>query len=134
MRPRLPQTAQHAPLQGEMPCGPVSQAPTLGSPPHKQRLAPAHRFSMREMKERIATLALGLSSLGLALAPIIFLFWLMQPKVLINPGIGALRVAGAASFEPFLQQPPQAAESPRRESPARLAQNDPRVREATNSA
>jgi hypothetical protein len=89
---------------------------------------------MRETKEHVTTLALGLSSLALALAPILFLFWLMQPKVLVNPGIGALRVAGAASFEPFFQESLQSAEPPRRESPARLAQDGPQVREAATSA
>src|SRR3954462_15096394 len=103
MRPRLPQMAQHVPHQGEMSRGPATQPP----PPHEPRLRLAHRLSMTEIKERVAMLALCLSSLALALEPTFFLFWLMQPKVLITPGIGALRVAGAASFEPFLQESPQ---------------------------
>jgi hypothetical protein len=89
---------------------------------------------MIELKEHVATLAPGLSSLAVALTPIFFLFWLMQPKVLVNPGIAALRVAGAASFEPFLQESPQSTEPPRRESPARLAQDDRQVRDAATSA
>src|SRR5882757_9160217 len=66
----------------------------------------ARRFSMREIKHGAATLTTGVASLALALAPLLLLFWLMQPKVLVNPGIGALRVAQAASWEPFLQEPP----------------------------
>jgi hypothetical protein len=102
----------------------------------KMRLKFAHHISMREIKGRVTTLVLGASSLALALAPIFFLFWLMQPKVLANPGIGALRVAGAASHEPFLHdaEPPQLAEPPRRESAARLTQLDPQYREAARSA
>lgn len=104
----------------------------VSPPPHNPRLGLAHRFSTRGIKERIATLALGLSSLALALSPIFFLFWLMQPKVLVNPGIGALRVARAASFEPFLQESSQSAEPLRQESPARLAR--PQYPEAATSA
>ena len=106
------------------------------SPLQNMRLKLAHHVSMREIKDRATTLVLGASSLGLALAPIFFLFWLMQPKVLANPGIGALRVAGAASYEPFLHdaEPPQSAEPPRRESAARLTQHDPQYREAAISA
>ena len=106
------------------------------SPLRNMRLKLAHHVSMREIKDRVATLVLGASSLALALAPIFFLFWLMQPKVLANPGIGALRVAGAASYEPFLHdaEPPQSAEPPRRESAARLTQHDPQYREAAISA
>ena len=104
-----------------------------GSP---MRLKVAHHVSMGEIKDRVATLVLGASSLALALAPIFFLFWLMQPKVLANPGIGALRVAGAASYEPFLHDAelPQSAEPPRRESAARLTQHDPQYRAAAISA
>ena len=104
--------------------------------PSPMRLKLAHHVSMGEIKDRVATLVLGASSLALALAPIFFLFWLMQPKVLANPGIGALRVAGAASYEPFLHdaEPPQSAEPPRRESAARLTQHDPQYREAATSA
>jgi hypothetical protein len=88
------------------------------------RLRFTHRFSMGAIKDRIATLALGCSSFALAMAPILLLFWLMQPKVLANPGISALSVAKAASWEPFLREPetPEAVEPPRRESAARLAQ------------
>jgi hypothetical protein len=112
MRPHLP----HTPTQ------------------YKPRVRLAPRFSIAETKEHVTTLALGLASLALALAPILFLFWLIQPKVLVNPGISALRVPKAASFEPFLQEPPQSVEPPRRESPARLTQNGPQVREAATSA
>ena len=72
------------------------------------RLKLAHHVSIRDIKDRVTTLVLSASSLALAFAPIFFLFWLMQPKVLANPGISALRVAGAASYEPFLQdaEPP----------------------------
>jgi len=106
------------------------------SPLQNMRLKLAHHVPMKEIKDRATTLVLGASSLGLALAPIFFLFWLMQPKVLANPGIGALRVAGAASPEPFLHDadPPQSAEPPRRESAARLTQYDPQYREAAISA
>ena len=106
------------------------------SPLQNMRLKLAHHVPMKEIKDRATTLVLGASSLGLALAPIFFLFWLMQPKVLANPGIGALRVAGAASHEPFLHDadPPQSAEPPRRESAARLTQYDPQYREAAISA
>ena len=106
------------------------------SPLQNMRLKLAHHVPMKEIKDRATTLVLGASSLGLALAPIFFLFWLMQPKVLANPGIGALRVAGAASHEPFLHdaEPPQSAEPPRRESAARLTQHDPQYREAAISA
>ena len=106
------------------------------SPLQNMRLKLAHHVSMREIKDRVTTLVLGASSLALALAPIFFLFWLMQPKVLANPGIGALRVAGAASYEPFLHdaEPPQSAEPPRRELAARLTQHDPQYREAAISA
>ena len=96
----------------------------------------AHRVSIRDFKDRVTTLVLSASSLALAFAPIFFLFWLMQPKVLANPGVSALRVAGAASFEPFLQdaEPPQSADLPRRESAASLTQVDPQYREAAISA
>jgi hypothetical protein len=106
------------------------------SPLRKLSLKLAHHVSMRQITDRLTTLVLGASSLALALAPIFFLFWLMQPKVLANPGIGALRVAGAASYEPFLQdaEPPQSAEPPRRESPASLTQYDPQYGEAAISA
>jgi hypothetical protein len=106
------------------------------SPLRKLSLKLAHQFSMRQITDRTTTLVLGASSLALALAPIFFLFWLMQPKVLANPGIGALRVAGAARYEPFLHdaEPPQSAEPPRRESAARLTQHDPQYREAAISA
>ena len=100
------------------------------------RLKLADHVSIRDIKDRITTLALGASSLALAFVPIFFLFWLMQPKVLANPGIGALRVTGAAIFEPFLQdaEPPQSAEPPLRESAARLTQHDPQYRDAATSA
>ena len=106
------------------------------SPLRKLSLKLPHHVSIREIKDRVTTLVLGGSSLALAFAPIFFLFWLMQPKVLANPGIGALRVAGAASYEPFLHdaEPPQSAEPPRRESAARLTQPDPQYREAAISA
>ena len=106
------------------------------SPLRNMRLKLAHHVSMRDIKDRVTTLVLGASSLALAFAPIFFLFWLMQPKVLANPGIGALRVAGAASYEPFLHdaEPPQSAEPPRRELAARLTQHDPQYREAAISA
>ena len=106
------------------------------SPLRKMRLKLAHQVSMRDIKGRVTTLVLGASSLALALAPIFFLFWLMQPKVLANPGIGALRVAGAASYEPFLHdaEPSHFAEPPRRESAARLTQHDPQYREAAISS
>jgi len=104
----------------------------------------ARRFSMSEIKHRAATLTTGVASLTLAMAPLLLLFWLMQPKVLSNPGIGALRVAQAASWEPFLQEPPlqelplqvspQSAQPPHRESPARLAQDGPQYRQPTTSA
>jgi hypothetical protein len=108
----------------------------MASPLQNMRLKLAHQVSIRDIKDRVTTLLLSASSLALALAPIFFLFWLMQPKVLANPGIGALRVAGAASHEPFLQdaEPPQSAEPPRRESPPRLTQHDPQYREAAISA
>jgi len=106
------------------------------SPLQNMRLKLAHHVSIKDIKDRVATLVLGASSLALAFAPIFFLFWLMQPKVLANPGIGALRVAGAAGYEPFLHdaEPPQSAEPPRRESAARLTQHDPQYREAAISA
>jgi hypothetical protein len=98
------------------------------------------RFSHRlgEIKRGITTLALGAASLALALAPLFLLFWLMQPKVLANPGIGALRVAQAASWEPFLQESSlressQSAEPPRQESPVRL-DSGPQYRQPKTSA
>jgi hypothetical protein len=108
----------------------------MASPLQSMRLKLAHHVSIGEIKDRVTTLVLGASSLALAFAPVFFLFWLMQPKVLANPGIGALRVAGAASHEPFLHdvEPPQSAEPPRRESAARLTQHDPQYREAAISA
>jgi len=93
----------------------------------------ARRFSMSEIKHGAATLTTGAASLTLAMAPLLLLFWLMQPKVLVNPGIGALRVAQAASWEPFLQEPPLE-ELPHQESPARLAQDGPQHRQRTTSA
>ena len=99
------------------------------------------RFSHRlgEIKRGITTLALGAASLALALAPLFLLFWLMQPKVLANPGIGALRVTQAASWEPFLQESPlkessQSAEPPHQESPAHLVQDGPQYRQPKTSA
>ena len=98
------------------------------------------RFShhLDEIRDGTTTLALGASLLALALAPLFLLFWLMQPKVLANPGIGALRVAQAASWEPFLQESPlressQSAEPPHQESPASLAQDGPRYRQPKTS-
>jgi hypothetical protein len=84
----------------------------------------SRRFSMTEIKHGVATLTAGAASFALAMAPILLLFWLMQPKVLANPGIAALRVAQAASWEPFLREPEmlEAIEPPRRESAARLQQ------------
>ena len=83
---------------------------------------------MNAIDDRMATLALGFSSFALAMAPILLLFWLMQPKVLANPGIGALGVAKAASWEPFLQEPPL------RESLASLAQDGPQYRQPETPA
>src|SRR5882757_891868 len=104
----------------------------------------ARRFSMSEIKHGAATLTTGIASLTLAMAPLLLLFWLMQPKVLVNPGIGALRVAQAASWEPFLQEPPlqesplqvspQSAQPRQQASPARLAQDGPQYRQRTTSA
>ena len=96
----------------------------------------SRRFSMTEIKHGAATLATGVASFALAMAPLLLLFWLMQPKVLVNPGIGALRVAQAASWEPFLREPetPQAIEPPRRESAARLQQQHQQHRETKPSA
>src|SRR5258708_5140990 len=96
----------------------------------------ARRFSMSEIKHGAATLTTGVASLTLAMAPLLLLFWLMQPKVLVNPGIGALRVAQAASWEPFLQEPPlqESAQPPHQESPARLAQDSPQYRQSKTSA
>ena len=106
------------------------------SPLRNMGLKLAHHVSIRDLTDRVTTLVLSASSLAVAFAPIFFLFWLMQPKVLANPGVSALRVAGAASYEPFLQdaEPPQLAEQPRRESAARLTQHDPQYREAAISA
>ena len=106
------------------------------SPLRSMRLKPEHYVSIRDIQDRLTTLVLSASSLALAFAPIFLLFWLMQPKVLANPGISALRVAGAASYEPFLQdaEPPQSVEPPRRDSAARLTQQDPRYRDAPISA
>ena len=96
----------------------------------------SRRFSMTEIKHGAATLTTGVASFAFAMAPLFLLFWLMQPKVLANPGIGALRVAQAASWEPFLREPetPEAIEPPRRESAARLAQEHPRYRKSKQSA
>ena len=92
------------------------------SPLRNIRLKRAHQISTRDIRDRVTTLVLGASLLALAFTPIFFLFWVMQPKVLANPGIGALRVAVAASYEPFLHdaEPSHFAEPPRRESAARL--------------
>src|SRR5712671_1647959 len=94
----------------------------------------ARRFSMSEIKHGAATLTTGVASLTLAMAPLLLLFWLMQPKVLSNPGIGALRVAQAASWEPFLRESPRSAESPHRGLPASLAQDGPQYRQPKTSA
>jgi hypothetical protein len=106
------------------------------SPLYNACLTFARRFSMSEIKRGAATLTTGVASLALAMAPLLLLFRLMQPKVLVNPGIGALKVAQAASWEPFLQQPPlrKSAQPPHQESPARLAQDGPRHREPKTSA
>ena len=97
-------------------------------PLHNACLRFARRFSMTEIKHGAATLTTGVASLTLAMAPLLLLFWLMQPKVLVNPGIGALRVAQAASWEPFLQEPPL------RESLASLAQDGPQYRQPETPA
>jgi hypothetical protein len=91
---------------------------------------------MSEIKHGVATLTTGVASFALAMAPLLLLFWLMQPKVLVNPGIGALAVAKAASWEPFLREPetPEAIEPPRQESAARLTQEHPRYRKPKQSA
>ena len=96
----------------------------------------SRRLSMTEIKHGAATLTTVVASFALAMAPLLLLFWLMQPKVLVNPGIGALRVAQAASWEPFLREPetPEVIEPPRRESAARLAQERPRYRKPKQSA
>jgi hypothetical protein len=109
------------------------------SPLYNACLTFARRFSMSGIKHGAATLTTGVASLALAMAPLLLLFRLMQPKVLVNPGIGALRVAQAASWEPFLQQPPlrkspQSAQPRHQESPARLAQDGPRHHEPKASA
>jgi hypothetical protein len=109
------------------------------SPLYKACSTFARRFSMSEIKHGAATLAAGVAALTLAMAPLLLLFRLMQPKVLVNPGIGALRVAQAASWEPFLQElplreSPQSAQPPRRESPAGLAQDGPQYRQPQTSA
>ena len=114
------------------------------SPLNNACLKFARRFSMSEIKHGAATLTTGAASLTLAMAPLLLLFWLMQPKVLVNPGIGALRVAPAASWEPFLQESslqesslqesPQSAEPPRKELPASLAQDGPQYRHPKTSA
>lgn len=88
----------------------------------------SRRLSMTEIKHGAATLTAGVGSFALAMAPLLLLFWLMQPKVLANPGIGALGVAKAASWEPFLQEPPL------RGSPASLAQDRPQHRQPAISA
>ncbi|MEN3352609.1 MAG: hypothetical protein V7640_767 [Betaproteobacteria bacterium] len=106
------------------------------SPLYNACLTFSRRFSMSEIKHRAATLTTGVASLTLAMAPLLLLFWLMQPKVLANPGIGALRVAQAASWEPFLQESPLR-ESPRsshQKSPASLAQDGPQYRQPKTSA
>jgi len=82
----------------------------------------ARRFSMSEIKHSAATLTTGVASLTLAMAPLLLLFWLMQPKVLVNPGIGALRVA------------PLSVEPPYRESPASLTQDSPQYRQPRTPA
>jgi hypothetical protein len=94
------------------------------------------KLANREIEERVTMLALGVSTLALGLTPICLLFWLMQPKVLANPGILALRVAGAASYEPFLHaaEPSHLIGMPRHESPARLAQGGLQYRKAMTSA
>ena len=109
------------------------------SPLYNACLRFARRLSMSEIKHGAATLTTGVASLTLAMAPLLLLFWLMQPKVLVNPGIGALRVAQAASWEPFLQElplqrSPQSAEPPYRESPASLTQGGPQYRQPRTSA
>jgi hypothetical protein len=106
------------------------------SPLYNACLTFARRFSMSGIKHGAATLTTGVASLALAMAPLLLLFRLMQPKVLVNPGIGALRVAQAASWEPFLQQPPlrKSPRPPHQESPARLVQDGPRHREPKTSA
>ena len=68
------------------------------SPLHNACLTFARRFSMSGIKRGAATLTTGVASLALAMAPLLLLFRLMQPKVLVNPGIGALKVAQAASW------------------------------------
>jgi hypothetical protein len=88
----------------------------------------ARHFPMSEIKHGAAMLTTGAASLTLAMAPLLLLFWLMQPKVLANPGMSALRVAQAASWEPFLQ------ELPLRGSPASLAQDGPQYRQPKTSA
>jgi hypothetical protein len=96
----------------------------------------ADHVAINDIKDRVTTWALGASSLVLAFVPIFFLFWLMQPKVLANPGMGALHVTRPTSYEPFLQdaEPLQSEELPLRESAARLMQHDPEYRNAARSA
>ena len=94
----------------------------------------ARRFSMSGIKHGAATLTLGVASLTLAMTPLLLLVWLMQPKVLANPGISALRIAQAASWEPFVQESLQSAELSHRESPASLAQDGPQYRQPKTSA
>ena len=93
----------------------------------------ARRAPISEIKHGAATLTTGVASLTFAMAPLLLLFWLMQPKILVNPGIGALRVAQAASWEPFLQES-NLQQPPRQESPASLAQDGSQYRQPKTSA
>ena len=103
------------------------------SPLYNACLSFARRFLMSEIKHGAATLTIGIASSTLAMAPLLLLLWLMQPKVLVNPGISALTVAQAVSWEPFLQESPLQ-EPPHLKSPASLAQDGPQYRQSKASA
>src|SRR6266702_1356426 len=65
-----------------------------------------HRLKS-EIKDLVVTLVLYLASFAFAAVPFLFLFWLMRPTVLANPGIGAYKAPPATRLEP----PPRKMES-----------------------
>jgi hypothetical protein len=86
----------------------------------------ASRYRSGAVKEHATTLIAFVGSSACALMPIVLVFWLMQPKVLANPGT-SMRLTPRAAF---VDPPPVdlldvAVEPPRQQSPVRLTDQRP---------
>jgi len=93
----------------------------------------ASRCRNGAVRDHATTLAILLGSAALAFMPMLFLLWLMQPKVLANPGTTVRTMPRVVYAEP----PPadldllQAAETP--DVPAPLRQHEAQLRQAPSA-